>query len=118
MAQELLPSTVQIVAEFDGEAGGATGSGFVLDAEGHIITNNHVVASAAEDDGPIEVVDTDGNRYSAELVGPQPGLRPGGPVRRGRRRTCGPPRSGASETLNIGDGGRRHRLAARASARR
>ena len=103
VAQELLPSTVQIVAEFDGQAGGATGSGFVLDNEGHVITNNHVVESAAEDDGPIEVVDTDGNRYSAELVGRSPvydlavlyvedatDLRPAA--------------LGASETLNIGDG--------------
>ena len=103
VAQELLPSTVQIVAEYDGEVGGATGSGFVLDNEGHIVTNNHVVASAAEDDGPIEVVDTDGNRYSAELVGRSPvydlavlyvkdatDLRPAA--------------LGASEVLNIGDG--------------
>lgn len=69
VAQQLLPSTVQISAEYDGEEGGATGSGFVLDRQGHIITNNHVVASAAEDDGPIEIVDQDGNRYDATLVG-------------------------------------------------
>jgi putative serine protease PepD len=72
VAQELLPSTVQIVAEFEGEEGGATGSGFVLDRQGHVITNNHVVADAAANDGPIEVVDTDGNRYTAELVGRSP----------------------------------------------
>ena len=72
VAQELLPSTVQVVAQFEGESGGATGSGFVLDGEGHIVTNNHVVASAAEENGPIEVVDSDGNRYSAELVGRSP----------------------------------------------
>ncbi len=102
VAQELLPSTVQIVAQFEGEAGGATGSGFVLDAEGHIVTNNHVVASAAADDGPIEIVDIDGNRYSAELVGRSPvydlavlyvedatGLRPAA--------------LGASAALNIGE---------------
>jgi putative serine protease PepD len=72
VAQELLPSTVQISAEYDGEAGGATGSGFVLDNEGHIITNNHVVEQAAEDDGPIEIVDQDGNRFDAEVVGRSP----------------------------------------------
>ncbi|GCD91023.1 S1C family serine protease [Nocardioides sp. LS1] len=72
VAQELLPSTVQISAEYDGEKGGATGSGFVLDRQGHIITNNHVVASAASDDGPIEIVDQDGNRYEATLVGRSP----------------------------------------------
>jgi putative serine protease PepD len=69
VAQALLPSTVQIVAEFDGQAGGATGSGFVLDREGHIVTNNHVVASAAEDDGPIVVIDHEGKRHEATVVG-------------------------------------------------
>ncbi|NHC25067.1 PDZ domain-containing protein, partial [Nocardioides sp. IC4_145] len=72
VAQELLPSTVQIRAELDGEAGGATGSGFVLDARGHVVTNNHVVADAAEEDGEIEIVDQDGNRYDAEVVGRSP----------------------------------------------
>ena len=69
VAQALLPSTVQIVAEFDGQAAGATGSGFVLDREGHIVTNNHVVASAAEDDGPIVVIDHEGKRHEATVVG-------------------------------------------------
>ncbi len=72
VAQTLLPSTVQIVAEYDGQTGGATGSGFVLDRQGHIVTNNHVVAQAAGDDGPIEVVDQEGNRYEAEVVGRSP----------------------------------------------
>ncbi len=72
VAQELLPSTVQIAAEFDGQEGGATGSGFVIDRQGHVITNNHVVADAAQNDGLIEIVDTDGNRYTAELVGRSP----------------------------------------------
>jgi putative serine protease PepD len=69
VAQALLPSTVQVSAEYDGEANGATGSGFVIDEAGHIVTNNHVVAEAAEDEGPIEIVDQDGNRYDAEVVG-------------------------------------------------
>jgi len=72
VAQELLPSTVQISAEYDGEANGATGSGFVVDQDGHIVTNNHVVEQAAEDDGPIEIVDQDGNRYDATVVGRSP----------------------------------------------
>jgi putative serine protease PepD len=69
VAQALLPSTVQIIAAFDGEDEGATGSGFVLDREGHIVTNNHVVQSAAEDDGPIKVVDFAGVRHEATVVG-------------------------------------------------
>jgi putative serine protease PepD len=72
VAQELLPSTVQISAEYEGTAGGATGSGFVIDTAGHVITNNHVVEQAAEDDGPIQVVDQDGNRYDATVVGRSP----------------------------------------------
>ena len=69
VAQALLPSTVQILASVDGESGGATGSGFVLDREGHVVTNNHVVASAAEDDGSITVIDHKGARHEATVVG-------------------------------------------------
>jgi len=72
VAQELLPSTVQISAEYEGEEAGATGSGFVIDDDGHVITNNHVVEQAADDDGPIEIVDQDGNRYEASVVGRSP----------------------------------------------
>ena len=69
VADELLPSTVQILAEYEGRTSGATGSGFVLDRQGHIITNNHVVQEADENDGPIQIVDEAGNRYDAEVVG-------------------------------------------------
>jgi putative serine protease PepD len=72
VADELLPSTVQVLAEYEGEVGGATGSGFVLDRQGHLVTNNHVVASAAEEDGRIQIVDRDGNRYDAVVVGRSP----------------------------------------------
>jgi putative serine protease PepD len=72
VADALLPSTVQIQAEYDGQENGATGSGFVLDEQGHVVTNNHVVADAAKDDGPIWVVDTDGRRYKATVVGRSP----------------------------------------------
>ena len=69
VAAKVLPSTVQIVAEYDGKAQGATGSGFVFDKQGHVITNNHVVAQAADDDGPIDVIDHDGRHMSATVVG-------------------------------------------------
>ncbi|WP_310529315.1 trypsin-like peptidase domain-containing protein [Nocardioides sp.] len=72
VAQALLPSTVQIIAAFQGDDEGATGSGFVLDRQGHIVTNNHVVQSAAEDDGPIKVVDFEGVRHEATVVGRSP----------------------------------------------
>ncbi len=44
------------------------GSGMVIDAEGHILTNNHVVAGANE----IDVLLADGNRYKAKVVGADP----------------------------------------------
>jgi putative serine protease PepD len=68
----VLPSTVQIVAEYNGKAQGATGSGFVLDRSGHIITNNHVVAEADKDGGPIEVIDQSGRHTRAKVVGRSP----------------------------------------------
>ena len=66
VAGELLPSTVQVLAG-DG-TGAGTGSGFVLDAQGHVITNNHVVASATGRD-EISVVDSRGETYPATIVG-------------------------------------------------
>ncbi len=44
------------------------GSGMIMDPDGHILTNNHVVAGANE----IEVQLADGNRYKAKLVGADP----------------------------------------------
>ena len=41
------------------------GSGFFIDAEGHIVTNNHVVAGAEE----ITVGLSDGSEYEARIVG-------------------------------------------------
>jgi putative serine protease PepD len=71
VAESLLPSTVQILATYEGEDGGASGSGFVVDRQGHVVTNNHVVADAAGD-GRIQIVDQSGNRYDATLVGRSP----------------------------------------------
>ncbi len=69
VAEKVLPSTVQIVAEYNGKDQGATGSGFVFDNQGHIITNNHVVAQADEDGGPIEIIDQAGKHFKATVVG-------------------------------------------------
>ncbi|WP_435768945.1 trypsin-like peptidase domain-containing protein [Nocardioides sp. SYSU DS0651] len=72
VAQAVLPSTVQIIAEYEGQEAGASGSGWVMDKNGHVVTNNHVVADAAENDGPIIVVDHDRNRHEARVVGRSP----------------------------------------------
>lgn len=66
IAEAALPSVVTIYAENDREGG--TGTGFVFDDEGHIMTNNHVVAAAA-DGGTLTATFSDGTTYDAELVG-------------------------------------------------
>ncbi len=70
VADRTLPSVVQIkVSGGQGESG--TGSGFVLDEDGHVVTNNHVVEVAAEG-GRITVVFQDGSERRAEIVGRSP----------------------------------------------
>ncbi|NWF26735.1 trypsin-like peptidase domain-containing protein [Streptomyces sp. PKU-EA00015] len=76
VAGKALPSVVTIEAKagaggLDGSEGGGeagTGTGFVYDREGHILTNNHVVASAA-DGGALSVIFSNGRKYDAEVVG-------------------------------------------------
>ncbi|MDQ7908585.1 trypsin-like peptidase domain-containing protein [Phytohabitans sp. ZYX-F-186] len=62
-AEEALPGVVSIEVVGDEEA--SSGSGFVIDDQGHIVTNNHVVASG----GRITVVGQDGEERGARLVG-------------------------------------------------
>ncbi|SEQ97649.1 S1C family serine protease [Microlunatus flavus] len=69
VARRALPGTVMIEVRGSGEQ--STGSGFVLDREGHIMTNNHVVAGAAGG-GRLRVVFADGRRADATLVGRSP----------------------------------------------
>jgi len=69
VAKKVLPSTVQIVADYKGDPQGATGSGWVLDKSDHVITNNHVVASAIADKGPIVVIDQSNRHWNATVVG-------------------------------------------------
>jgi len=64
------PGVVHIQVLFDGNTlGGAEGSGFVYDSEGHIVTNYHVVADARD----IQVIFADGTNVEAKLVGTDPG---------------------------------------------
>ena len=62
-----LPSTVTIEAASSSGEGG-TGTGFVFDKQGHIVTNNHVVAEAV-DGGNLSATFPDGKKYEAEVVG-------------------------------------------------
>src|SRR5919107_599916 len=52
-----------------GLLGPRLGSGFVYDKEGHIITNNHVVAGGS---GDLDITFIDGTVYDARLVGSDP----------------------------------------------
>jgi putative serine protease PepD len=73
VAARLLPSTVQIQANggAGGSTRGATGSGFVLDRQNHVITNNHVVEDATGA-GELKVVDSNGTKHAASIVGRSP----------------------------------------------
>jgi putative serine protease PepD len=64
IAAKVLPSVVQIKVETS--QGQATGSGFVVDRSGIVVTNNHVVADA---DGDVELSFSDGTTTTAEVVG-------------------------------------------------
>ncbi|MFF7155731.1 trypsin-like peptidase domain-containing protein [Streptomyces sp. NPDC008139] len=66
IANKALPSVVTIKASGSQESG--TGTGFVYDTEGHILTNNHVVAPAASG-GKLTVTFSNGKTYDAAVIG-------------------------------------------------
>lgn len=70
IAASALPSVVTLHVSGTAESG--TGTGFVLDGQGHILTNNHVVAPAGSS-GDITVTFSSGETASAELVGKDSG---------------------------------------------
>ncbi len=70
-AQKASPSVVTISAS-SGTSGG-TGSGIILDASGHILTNTHVVTLDGQAaNAAIEVRTSDGNVYPGTIVGTDP----------------------------------------------
>ena len=66
-AQRVLPSVVSIQTR--SFTGAGTGSGFFIDSDGYILTNNHVISSAAQSGGRIQVKLNDGRIFDAEVVG-------------------------------------------------
>jgi putative serine protease PepD len=66
IASKSLPSVVTI--QVKGSSAEGTGSGFVLRKDGYILTNNHVVAAAA-DDGKMTVLFSDGRSFDAKIIG-------------------------------------------------
>ncbi len=65
VAAKALPSVVSITAQGEDENSGGIGSGVILDTDGNILTNHHVVQGATA----LVVNTDDGNSYEAELVG-------------------------------------------------
>ncbi|MGV9312485.1 S1C family serine protease [Streptomyces sp. NPDC003691] len=70
IASRALPGVVTLHVGGGGEQG--TGTGFVLDKQGHILTNNHVVDPAGTS-GPISVTFSSGETAAATLVGKDSG---------------------------------------------
>ncbi len=66
IAASVSPAVVSL--EVNGAQGSGTGSGFVIRENGYIVTNNHVVETAA-DGGDIRVHFADGRKFDAEIVG-------------------------------------------------
>ena len=69
VAKDVLPSVVTISAK--GTSGAGTGSGEVIKSDGYILTNNHVIAPAANG-GAIDVLFSDGKTAPATLTGRDP----------------------------------------------
>ncbi|MFJ8664983.1 trypsin-like peptidase domain-containing protein [Streptomyces sp. NPDC093600] len=70
IAASALPSVVTLHVSGAGSSG--TGTGFVLDTKGHILTNHHVVDSATSP-GDISVTFSSGETAAAKLVGKDSG---------------------------------------------
>ena len=67
IAQRVLPSVVSISTQT--ETGSDTGSGFVIESSGYILTNNHVVEGATSASGSIVVKLNNGRSLDATVVG-------------------------------------------------
>jgi putative serine protease PepD len=69
VAKAVEPSVVAI--SVSSQFGGGEGSGVILDAKGHVLTNNHV-ATAGGANGQLSVTLYDGRTYGATIVGTDP----------------------------------------------
>ncbi len=67
IAKRVIPSVVSI--EASAKNGGSTGTGFVVESNGYILTNNHVIAGAVAAKGSIEVTLNNGKTFVAKVIG-------------------------------------------------
>ncbi len=70
IAQAVLPSVVSISVRVG--SGGDTGTGVIIRSDGYILTNNHVISSAADGRGEISVQLNNGKATAASIVGSDP----------------------------------------------
>jgi putative serine protease PepD len=99
-AGEVSPSVVAISVR--GDRGSGQGSGVVIDEQGHIVTNNHVVASAARG-GEIAVTLNDGRAFPAEIAGTDPSTDLAVITLKDPPQDLRPIALGDSEALKVGD---------------
>ena len=70
IAAKVMQSTVSIAV--DGASGNGTGSGVIIRSDGYILTNNHVIASAANGGEITVTLDAGENELPADIVGRDP----------------------------------------------
>lgn len=101
VAAAAMPSVVTISVA--GTYGSGTGSGVVIDGEGHIVTNTHVVTLGGAEASPtIRVTTSSGRVYDAEIVGLDP-LMDLAVIKVDRAAELVPIEFADSSELNVGD---------------
>ncbi|AZM55365.1 protease [Streptomyces sp. WAC 01529] len=99
IAAAALPGVVTL--HVSGDSAQGTGTGFVLDGKGHILTNNHVVEPAGTG-GEITVTFSSGDTAEAEVIGRDSGYDLA-VVKVDRVRGLKPLTLGNSENVQVGD---------------
>jgi putative serine protease PepD len=99
-AAAVLPSVVSITFETNLGPGGQ-GSGVIISSDGQILTNNHVVAQAA-DGGQLSVTFSDGSKADARILGRDPATDLA-VIQAEDVDGLTPAKLGSSSDLNVGD---------------
>ena len=100
-ADQASPSVVTLAV--GGQGGSGSGSGIILDDEGHVLTNTHVVTLGGSEAQPdIQVQLNDGRVTTAEIVGTDP-LSDLAVIQLEDTENLTPAELGSSSDLNVGD---------------
>lgn len=99
VADRVVPSVVTIGAK--GQSASGTGSGEVIRPDGYILTNNHVIAPAANG-GSVQVLFSDGTTATATITGRDP-LTDLAVIKVRQNRDLKPIELGSSESLQVGE---------------